>query len=151
MSNLKYRIWNPKEKHWSDGWVLQNGSIDHDTINYHELQTFTVQQYVKDDIDGHPIYEGDLVYLVLNTPEYDKKNIFEIVKHRGSFAVKPRKLTPPPHGGNYMFSWITTIIGHNEEGEPIYDYTLPPPRSVDQFNIIKVIGNIFETPELIEE
>jgi hypothetical protein len=103
------------------------------------------------DQNNKEIYEGDIVYLnYLDHPEIDSKNLFEIIFERGCFQLKPIKLSPPPNGGNGAFSWMKYIEGWDEQGYEKYRYELPPPRPICDFNIMVVVGNVFENPELLK-
>lgn len=118
---------------------------------YHGINFRTIQQSTGVfDQNNKEIYEGDIVYLnYLDCPEIDSKNLFEIIFKRGCFQLKPIKLSPPPFGGNGAFSWVQYIEGWDKQGYEKYRYELPPPRPICDFNIMVVVGNIFENLELL--
>lgn len=104
------------------------------------------------DIHGVEIFEGDLVCLEYQGchPHEDLHNIMEIIYDRGAFKLKPRTLSPPTFrgvgGGNMFFSHIVEIVGHDKDGDPIYNFAMPPARPLcDLLNITRVIGNINTT------
>jgi len=103
------------------------------------------------DINGVEIFEGDLVCLEYHGchPHEDLHNIMEIIYDRGAFKLKPRTLSPPTFprgGGNMFFSHIVEIVGHDKDGDPIYNFAMPPARPLcDLLNITRVIGNINTT------
>jgi len=98
------------------------------------------------------IYEGDIVWLnTLNCqPERERENNnFEIIFERGCFQLKPIKLSKPSSapgigGGNLAFTHLVYIDGHDEDGDPIYRYELPPPQPLCNFGICVIMGNIFD-------
>lgn len=109
------------------------------------------------DVNEVEIYEGDLVCLnhFGARIDEDKVNIMEIVFLRGAYMLQPRKLSPSSFrgigGGNLFFSHIAEIVGHDREGEPVYNYVMPGPRPLcDLLNITKVIGNVNANPELLK-
>jgi hypothetical protein len=112
---------------------------------------YIIQQYTgKNDELDNEVYEGDIVYLNhYDVPEVDMSCLFEIIFESGAFQLKPFKLGKAPNGGVSLFHWLQYIEGEDEQGNTIYRYELPLPEPVCKFSRMRVIGNIFENPELL--
>ena len=113
---------------------------------------YVIQQYAgKNDELDNEIYEGDIVYLNhYDVPEVDMSCLFEIIFESGAFQLKPFKLGKAPNGGVSSFHWLCYIEGEDTNGNTIYRYELPLPEPVCRFGRMRVIGNIFENPELLK-
>lgn len=142
-----------------DGEYILSSEPDHyfDGLTHIKESPLVLQQYTGlKDTNSVEIYEGDIVWLDYTGSRVDEKdhNQFEIIFYHGAFQLNPIKLSKPQGfgvgGGNFAFSHIAEIIGHNHDDEPVYQYHLPPPQPISQFNICVVMGNIFENPELLE-
>jgi hypothetical protein len=158
---IKFRVWDKA----SQNFLLSEVSGKHPFHFVGALETYSIesshpdyvfQQYTgRKDENEQEIYEGDIVWLNFAHAfeSWGKENNrFEIVFYRGAFQLKPIKLSKPQGfgigGGNGQFSHLVEIVGHDEDDDPIYEYRLPPPQPLCDFNICVVMGNIFENPEL---
>ena len=112
---------------------------------------YVVVEYTgKNDELNKEVYEGDIVYLNhYDVPEVDMQCLFEVIFKAGAFQLKPFKLGKAPNGGISFFHWLRCIEGEDADGNIIYRDELPPPIPICGFNRMRVIGNIFETPELL--
>lgn len=123
-NRLKFRVWDSVSNRFYSQNILNRLPLDV------FLASENVQQYTGlNDIDGKDIYEGDLVEL--HTASNDKAAELEDRSHYGLYEVyfdrcyRLREIKP-----NWVFK-VTDNDLHN-------------------FNICKVVGNIFENPELIK-
>lgn len=92
---------------------------------------YPVQQYIgKKDIDGKPIYNGDIVEL--HTASNDHAKNLEHRRHYGLYEVW------------WDDFYKLEVIRRNWFFQP----GLNDPATT--FNIMKVVGNIFETPNLLK-
>ena len=157
MRQHKYRIWDNLKKEWLNKKVYHSSiTLDANGIGEFSFKQhpegYTVQQYAgKNDELGQEVYEGDIVYLNhYGVPTVDMSCLFEVIFDDGAFQLKPIKLGTPPNGGISDFTWMRYIEGEDSEGNTIYRYELPPPKLICVMNRMRVIGNIFETPELLK-
>lgn len=126
---IKFRVWNQNAK----GWVLNNGNGEKFGV-FGPLNTLTnsfgedglvYQQYTGlKDSTGKEIYEGDIVFTIY--PEYKIAKVF-FCANSASFRLL---------SGNVALPMVTM---RTQEGQS--------PKLINVFE--KVIGNIFETPELL--
>lgn len=170
MRKIEFRVFDFFKKCWVKSWMdpssqsiafLSNSSENEErTVEYFNSfngSEFVFQQYTGiKDMNDKKIFEGDIVWLNYSGRRVDEKdhNQFEVIFHRGAFQLNPIKLSKPQGfgvgGGNFAFSHIVEIIGHDQNDAPIYKYILPPSRSISEFSICVVMGNIFENPELLQ-
>ncbi len=141
--DIEFRIWAP----YQGGFFFEWSAKKYWELHGVSQEGLTFQQYtgVK-DVKGKKIFEGDYVVLdYANIPEkYQMENVFEIVFGRGTFSLQARKLHK--YDGCFCVSWIKYIMGERKDGTTIYKYKLPGPVPLTNFNICRVIGNVFENP-----
>ena len=156
MREIKYRVWDNLKKEWLKKKVyhfnlfVNDAGVGEFKLLQHPAG-FTVQQYTgKNDELDNEVYEGDIVYLNhYDVPEVDMQCLFEVIFKAGAFQLKPFKLGKAPNGGISSFHWLRYIEGDDADGNIIYRYELPPPIPICGFGKMRVIGNIFENPELL--
>ena len=128
---IKFRVWCNNKKEWEkDAWHIayDGGIIDSKKMFEMKKQTHFLLQYTGlKDKNGKEIYEGDVViqYEIPNKP-FDVKR--EVFFSDGMFCVGK--------------------IGETET--PLYLETNTSYRGKN-VNLIEVIGNKFENPELLKE
>lgn len=133
MNKLKFRVWDKKHKFyvWDRSVYLSgDGELEVFNCKTRNKDYFVIQQFTgKIDIVGTEIYEGDICEMHMSAN--DKSNVKEqygvYVVYRGDngeFKIKTIKK-----------NWFH-CFGDNAM---IYD-----------FNILKVIGNIFENKKLLK-
>lgn len=126
MREIKFRAWDKKEKVMrlspSETWALGNWFDAHCNCSDKDRAIFMQYTGLK-DITGRKIYEGDIV-------EGDKLRLFEVRWFGGYFAiVSPKCCKRCADGtGNHGGLYEATVM-----------------------HKIEVIGNIYETPELLKE
>lgn len=128
--DIKFRAWIKideglmiSQSSKSDFMMVSNGDgfgIVYDYEDWLKDEQFEIMQYTgKKDKNGVEIYEGDIV-------EYNTKRYGRLIKHKSEIIFKD---------GCYMFKNNKTSI---------YDFA-----TYSLFGICKVIGNIYENPELL--
>ncbi len=138
MRELKFRVWNIEEKCWNNPNILEvwteSGKLEPFSyiktgkLNplYVPIENFIIQQFTGLlDINGKEIYEGDIC---------ERKN------WTGIYYVRWSK-------DGYFWCDV------NEDDEEFYknrDSSYDADRLRNGINECKIIGNIFENPELIE-
>jgi uncharacterized phage protein (TIGR01671 family) len=121
MREIKFRVWNIKNKKWIDSWWLQFGSYNRlitDIGCYINLSEhshdYIIQQYTGlKDKNCKEIYEGDIVKFI----QWPNQSPLQIVFKDG------------------VFTYDNTFYD--------FDGLLYP-------NECEIIGNIFETPDLLK-
>lgn len=118
----KFRVWDLVGEKWMD--VFEVNLLEHDYLNNPEYQ---IQQWTGlTDSQGVEIYEGDIVSTIY--PEYKTAKVFFCI-NSGSFRLL---------SGNVALPMVTM---RTQGGQS--------PKLINVFE--KVIGNIFQTPELLEK
>jgi uncharacterized phage protein (TIGR01671 family) len=140
-----FRIWNPKYKEFNDDvWMYQSGTLDHDTFLHSELATFTVSRntFFKDE-SGRDIFEGDIIQHGCVTQEYES-----VIAYKSpSFIAKTffYRRNSMANNGDWVILWDKAGIDSFNNGLYMGD------RSFEADNYVRIIGNIFENPELLEK
>ena len=148
---IKFRVWNTFLKKWENNLRLSSpghlftsvGSINNDHL---VTQQFTGQH----DIEGKEMYEGDLVEMYLSAqdplkPKLAKEaaGLYEIFWSRSGFYLRMHKK-----------NWFDLGFGdpdankNLEEGEP--PHAIIDELPLEDFNVLLVVGNIYENPELLK-
>jgi uncharacterized phage protein (TIGR01671 family) len=124
MREIKFRAWSDASKQMTDWGVLRGlhvGTAFAKSSNYHLMQ-FTGQL----DKSGKEIYEGDVV---ARKGDYSKVEQIEFACD--TFTVGGN----PDHVGKYGWSPLIEVMSSDD------DY--------DTVELLEVIGNIYENPELL--
>ena len=150
MRKLKFRIWD----YCASSFVGEGRGQDIWDCSYDGEVCY--QQYTgKYDINDNPIYEGDIVELVLAVqtdkngnkigPE-DQFGVYEVF-YNERFAAYFLRV----HRSNWFDTWFTT---EKQAAKLTIDPWCPHvtclERELGNFGITHVIGNIFENPELLK-
>ncbi len=164
---LKFRYWNPIAKTYKMSWrynLTHDGKIlayDVDMMDYDEPtdlenSALVIQQFTgKYDINNNPIYEGDIVELVLAVQTDENRNkigpedqfgVYEVF-YNERFAAYFLRV----HRSNWLDKWFTTEKQAAKLTiDPMCPHLTCLERELGNFNITHVIGNIFENPELLK-
>ena len=145
MRELRFRVWNPDEERMMYFMMTNIWFPDRYLIQYKiDVQQFTGLH----DRDGKEIYEGDLVeFIYANQPDIeDSKGVYEVFYSQKNSAFYLRV---------HKKNWLDTAFVTQQDAKaktidvncPVQSLTELP---LSQFKICKVIGNIFENPELIK-
>lgn len=127
----QFRVWNLMSKKmmgWGEIFDLPAWEIFPGTP---EQRAFNVMQYTGlKDKDGTDIYEGDIFEENYFDIEFDEQVIkrYEVIFNNGAFMAKP--------------------IGIKSSKFPLYLVFMFANK--DRSNDMKVLGNIYETPELLK-
>lgn len=133
---IKFRAWIP-----NTGWLADGFSIAMDGTEWYDdnghswpLSQLEIMQFTGlKDKNGKEIYEGDIVELCGTGSEFDGV-LFEIGFRMGSFEMQKEDDLPP-------LSFIYMAVQLREKNKIVRDY--------QTMNYIKVIGNIYENPDLL--
>lgn len=131
MKEIKFRIWDVKKEKFrtpdffaitGDGALIQTETQWWDVVNEDITLDFIVQHYIgRKDTKGRDIYEGDIVFVELTGPCETSKPVL------GTIVWNEEE---------YCFGIETKVAGE----DVVWDF---------MYTELKVIGNIFETPELL--
>jgi uncharacterized phage protein (TIGR01671 family) len=135
---LKFRVWDVKDKKFlnpSDIAINGNGNLLITDSGWYEnfenqnLSDYVVQQYTGfKDIDRKEIFEDDIIELEASTKDNSTKKLTATIDYGlGAFLVMTKN-----EDGDLFFALL------QEFHDKIYKYQ------------IKIIGNIFENPELLK-
>jgi len=164
MRELKFRVWDEELKTYNSPsvhhLVKQDGvmsvALNLDIVKLCETDRFVIQQFTgKYDINNNPIYEGDIVELVLAVqtdengnkigPE-DQFGVYEVF-YNERFAAYFLRV----HRSNWFDTWFTTEKQAAKLTiDPMCPHLTCLERELGNFNITHVIGNIMENPELLK-
>ena len=130
---IKFRAWDNKRKVWLDtvevfhdgSWMGSSGDSMCTISGYSEPECVLMQYTGLKDKNGKEIYEGDIVLEVHRGESYVGRVIWENGGATGwGLSI--------PHGPRQVsFFWLNSVAAKNKK--------------------YKVIGNIYENPELIKE
>jgi uncharacterized phage protein (TIGR01671 family) len=134
---LKFRVWDNKNKRFLDpsdiaingnGNLLITDSGWYENFENQNLSDYVVQQYTGfKDIDRKEIFEGDIIELEVPTKDNNTKKLTATIDYGlGAFLVMAKS-----EDGDLFFPLL------QEFHDKIYKYQ------------IKIIGNSFENPELL--
>ena len=124
MREIKFRIWNKEKKRMITKGVFKIlDAIENGKL---DRDKFEILQYTGlKDCDGKEIYEGDIIMVDIDTiPPYFNKGI--IVYHPPSFYLESK---------DGVIDYLIFLLEHSD----------PPEKA------LKVIGNIYENPKLLED
>ncbi len=126
---IKFRVWDFFHKQWITGAAIElNGCIINTSFAEPETNCIAQQYTGLNDKDNNPIFEGDLVELHTAANDH-AKNIKE--NHYGLYEIywdrkyKLKEIKP---------NWFLKVVDND----------------CASFNIMKVVGNVFENPELLK-
>lgn len=142
MREIKFRVWDKNSKTMYSSEVIDtinfyDGTVTCSSGGYNEIEwdcdvdNSVLMQYTgfKDDVEGIEIYEGDILEALL----------FPYTEFDGTEKVGHAK-------GKVFFDDATgtwEVEDDNGETDPLGDWIL--------IGNVKVVGNIFETTEVVEE
>lgn len=152
MRDFKFRVWDGEKFLKNGSFCLfpdDNGGFEVRALAFYgelaDVPNAVIQQFTgMKDINDVDIYEGDLVSLhYASQPENlpEAAGIYEVVFRRASFYLKQHK-----------HNWFSTSFG-----DPKINANLPEDQPkflivdslpLGDFNICRVIGNIFDRPDL---
>ena len=131
---IKFRAFETEK---ARGRMFYWDEIKNEFISYLNCkETFVMQYTGLTDKEGVEVYEGDIFMLSEGHPHWISKKM-EIVFFRGSFCIKVI-------GVDYLIKTPTSFLNYFDACE---DYGLVEP--FERF--IKVIGNIHQSPELLNQ
>lgn len=132
MREIKFRAWMPKEQKWYKGGAVQLTAMIGKSFGLSEAngRIIELQQYTGlKDKNGVEIYEGDIL---------SKK--YQVGVVRSFLPTRPTYVIFTPRAGYVEGDWHGT---HNDlDGRP---------GAFGFCGDFEVIGNIYETPELLEK
>jgi len=153
---MKFRLWDYEKKTMVYADSLQQLSliVKESGKSYDQ---FAIQQFSgKYDIYKFPIYDGDIVELVLalQTDDHGRKHgpadsfgVYEVFYRERSAAYFLRV-----HRSNWLDTWFTTEKQAAKLTiDPLCPHVTCLERELGNFGIMHVIGNIYENPELLEQ
>lgn len=165
MRNFKFRCWSKKENAWMFGYEYPNlggFSLIGETVLLGEFSAYPLERYYEDfeitqwtglkDKNKKDIYEGDIVVLPdtesefvdvgigvdMKVAETPVRSIGEIKYLSGGFGIYFKETGECWEKGFNSF--------HTTDYTKMFSYDI-----TDLENVIEVIGNIFENPELLNE
>lgn len=133
MREIKFRAWDKKEEFMDSAWLIdwEHGKVCHSKHNQSELDDCVLMQYIGlKDKNGVEVYEGDIISFDLYGNEETEKGI--IMFDNGSFVAQT-DFSPAldgTHHGHPLTYELGSLIRNDKD--------------------VKVIGNIYENPDLLE-
>ncbi len=130
---IKFRVWNPIKKKMCDDILYDRkymrGDMGITSINYainEEIRSGNaIMQYTGlEDFNGKEIYESDILF----SEQFSGKNMVIV-----EFSIK--EIVKYGHGESYFYLWSGFTVSAYRNKKP---------------SDLKVIGNIYENPELLE-
>lgn len=139
--DIKFRFWNKSTGTMSIPYFLEeiHHLIPWSFVDYKDMEIMQYTGLKDKDGVGVEIYEGDILLLKDEFPETETDpsevsyHLVPVICVDGSFGVKVPK---ERYGSNHYYS-------------PDF-FTFPEIRDITGIEELKVIGNIYEDPELME-
>jgi len=154
---IKFRAYHPKK-----GWYplapfyIIGETTAFDLLKQYFLEEYNdivvIQQYTgKNDINGNPIYEGDLVEFVYavqgdNSPKASY-GVYEIFYNDYSAAFYLRVIKKNWFDSQFRTTTEVRVYSTNPDC-PLIEITELP---LMNYGICRVIGNIFDNPEFLDK
>lgn len=137
MREIKFRAWDAYNKEMINNYceLIENRFNGEDLTNTHYQTPIAVMQYTGfKDSNAKQIYEGDIIeYVSIKRDEHRVRAVVEFDQECGGWYVGAKMLSDIIHEQ------------HNKEWQKTQGYTQ------NEKHIIKIIGNIYENPKLLNK